>query len=159
MLKVSLGDEQVSQSADIACIDPPATDPNLKPPELQTLIENFCLGTRRLHLFGSKNSLRRGWLTVSLLTDGGARTLFSKESKVQTIEKEDGIVWEPREWDKDEWAKTWEQDGEGSVAPLLPFNEGEPSVSSLHARSFPRRVPRGDRRNRLSSHASTSCIR
>ena len=26
------------------------TDPALKPPELQSLIENFCLGTRRLHL-------------------------------------------------------------------------------------------------------------
>ncbi|KWU41253.1 MT-A70-domain-containing protein, partial [Rhodotorula sp. JG-1b] len=39
-------------------------DPDLKPPELQSLIENFCLGTRRLHLYGSPHSLRRGWLTL-----------------------------------------------------------------------------------------------
>ncbi|KAK4701243.1 mRNA m6A methyltransferase non-catalytic subunit, partial [Phenoliferia sp. Uapishka_3] len=39
-------------------------DKDLKPPELQSLIENFCLGTRRLHLFGSPHSLRRGWVTV-----------------------------------------------------------------------------------------------
>ncbi|KAG7087584.1 hypothetical protein E1B28_013538 [Marasmius oreades] len=41
------------------------TDPTLKPPEMYTLIENFCLGTRRLELFGrATSSLRRGWVTV-----------------------------------------------------------------------------------------------
>ncbi|KAF9264563.1 MT-A70-domain-containing protein [Marasmius fiardii PR-910] len=42
-----------------------STDPTLKPPEMYTLIENFCLGTRRLELFGrATSSLRRGWVTV-----------------------------------------------------------------------------------------------
>ncbi|KAL1738601.1 MT-A70-domain-containing protein, partial [Schizophyllum fasciatum] len=41
------------------------TDPTRKPPEMYTLIENFCLGLRRLELFGrAPASLRRGWLTV-----------------------------------------------------------------------------------------------
>lgn len=39
-------------------------DPTAKPPELYHLIENFCLGTRRLELFGRNTNLRPGWLTV-----------------------------------------------------------------------------------------------
>ncbi|CDS02008.1 related to KAR4-transcription factor required for gene regulation in response to pheromones [Sporisorium scitamineum] len=35
-----------------------------KPPELYQTIENFCLGTRRLELFGRNRNLRRGWLTI-----------------------------------------------------------------------------------------------
>ena len=41
------------------------TDPTRKPPEMYTLIENFCLGTRRLEIFGRIHSLRRGWVTVT----------------------------------------------------------------------------------------------
>ena len=37
-----------------------------KPPEMYQLIENFCLGTRRIELFGRNRNLRRGWLTVGL---------------------------------------------------------------------------------------------
>ena len=33
-----------------------------KPDELYTIIENFCLGQRRLEIFG--NQPRRGWVTV-----------------------------------------------------------------------------------------------
>jgi hypothetical protein len=41
------------------------SDPTRKPPETYTLIENFCLGTRRLEIFGrARSSLRRGWVTV-----------------------------------------------------------------------------------------------
>lgn len=35
-----------------------------KPVELYSIIERFCNGRRRLELFGSDRSLRRGWLTV-----------------------------------------------------------------------------------------------
>jgi len=31
---------------------------------MYTLIENFCLGLRRLEIFGRRSSLRRGWVTV-----------------------------------------------------------------------------------------------
>ncbi|PWN37799.1 MT-A70-domain-containing protein [Meira miltonrushii] len=41
-------------------------DMRSKPPEMMDLIENFCLGTRRLELFGRNRNLRRGWLTVGL---------------------------------------------------------------------------------------------
>lgn len=43
-----------------------AIDTRSKPPEMMDLIENFCLGTRRLELFGRNRNLRRGWLTVGL---------------------------------------------------------------------------------------------
>lgn len=41
------------------------TDPTRKPPEMYQLIENFCLGARRLEIFGRYHSLRRGWVTVT----------------------------------------------------------------------------------------------
>jgi len=41
-------------------------DPLHKPPELYNLIESFCLGTRRLELFGSSKNARAGWLTVGM---------------------------------------------------------------------------------------------
>ncbi|KAJ7279036.1 MT-A70-domain-containing protein [Mycena rebaudengoi] len=42
-----------------------AADPTRKPPEMYTLIENFCLGTRRLEIFGrAASSIRRGWVTA-----------------------------------------------------------------------------------------------
>jgi hypothetical protein len=40
------------------------SDPTRKPPETYALIENFCLGTRRLELFGRASSVRRGWVTL-----------------------------------------------------------------------------------------------
>ena len=35
-----------------------------KPVEIFHIIEHFCLGRRRLHLFGKDTSIRPGWLTV-----------------------------------------------------------------------------------------------
>lgn len=35
-----------------------------KPIEIFHIIEHFCLGRRRLHLFGRDSSIRPGWLTV-----------------------------------------------------------------------------------------------
>lgn len=35
-----------------------------KPMEIFHIIEHFCLGRRRLHLFGKDTSVRPGWLTV-----------------------------------------------------------------------------------------------
>ena len=61
-------------------------DPTRKPPEMYTLIENFCLGIRRLEIFGkSRSSLRRGWVTV--LADGQEVT----------------ADLETAPWDKDMW--------------------------------------------------------
>eukprot|EP01084_Bolivina_argentea_P266488 452005_1 len=37
----------------------------MKPNELYDIIERFCLGRKRLELFGCKHNLRPGWLTIS----------------------------------------------------------------------------------------------
>lgn len=131
-------------------LDPSASaDPDLKPPELQSSIENFCLGTRRLHLYGSPHSLRRGWLTLSAPS---SKPTFSPESVVHPVERE-GTASEqrerwgaPREWTRDEWEARWrkkrvpvsmiggggggsQQQGGGApdvqrVDTLLPYVEG-----------------------------------
>ncbi|PLW33693.1 hypothetical protein PCASD_10298 [Puccinia coronata f. sp. avenae] len=49
---------------DVIVSEPDPTDPLHKPEELYQLIENFCLGRRRLELFGSSRCLRPGWLTI-----------------------------------------------------------------------------------------------
>ena len=38
--------------------------PERKPHELYCIAERFCLGTRRIELFGTNRNIRRGWLTV-----------------------------------------------------------------------------------------------
>jgi hypothetical protein len=43
--------------------EPEWGDPN-KPIELYHIIEHFCLGRRRLHLFARESTIRRGWLSV-----------------------------------------------------------------------------------------------
>ncbi|KAJ3067960.1 N6-adenosine-methyltransferase subunit mettl14 [Podochytrium sp. JEL0797] len=43
--------------------EPPHGD-TAKPVELYTIIENFCLGKRRLELFGRDGNVRDGWVTV-----------------------------------------------------------------------------------------------
>lgn len=43
--------------------EPEWSDPN-KPIELYHIIEHFCLGRRRLHLFARESTIRRGWLSV-----------------------------------------------------------------------------------------------
>ncbi len=35
-----------------------------KPTEIFHIIEHFCLGRRRLHLFGRDSTIRPGWLTI-----------------------------------------------------------------------------------------------
>lgn len=35
-----------------------------KPEELYDVIERFCLGRRRLELFGEIHNIREGWLTI-----------------------------------------------------------------------------------------------
>ncbi|GAA5939277.1 Kar4p [Sporobolomyces koalae] len=124
-------------------------DTNLKPPELQTLIENFCLGTRRLHVYGSKHALRRGWLTIQSPHE---ETPYVPESKVQQVENEqddDGnnTVWHQRAWNKEVWETTWKKKRDvgvagginvqdDKVATLLPFVE---ELDALRPKSPPPR--------------------
>jgi N6-adenosine-specific RNA methylase IME4 len=49
---------------DVIVAEPDPSDPARKPEELYALVENFCLGTRRLHLFAPPSFARPGWLAV-----------------------------------------------------------------------------------------------
>ncbi|KAI6160285.1 MT-A70-domain-containing protein [Pisolithus thermaeus] len=78
-------------------------DPTRKPPEMYTLIENFCLGTRRLEIFGrARSSLRRGWVTV--LAEG-------EEERVQELIRERAVCVPEnvRRWEKEGWDETVKQ--------------------------------------------------
>ncbi|KAJ6542702.1 MT-A70-domain-containing protein [Mycena capillaripes] len=91
------------------------TDPTRKPPEMYTLIENFCLGTRRLELFGrAPSSLRRGWVTALA---PGQETRLPTEG---TVYSEDGVLasrWDREAWDND--IKTLANGGK-TVVPMTP---------------------------------------
>lgn len=54
----------VLSDTDVIIWEGDPADPTRKPPEMYTLVENFCLGMRRLEIFGKLSSLRRGWVTV-----------------------------------------------------------------------------------------------
>lgn len=69
------------------------SDPTRKPPEMYTLIENFCLGTRRLEVFGKLSSLRRGWVTVLGSDTAPERPIF--------VEGEEG--GNATRWDRESW--------------------------------------------------------
>lgn len=95
-----------------------ASDPTLKPPEMYTLIENFCLGLRRLEIFGRARTLRRGWVTA--LAEG-------EEERI-----EDGMCVDADEnneaqdnaapWDREAWEnKVKEISNSGkAVVPMTP---------------------------------------
>lgn len=49
---------------DLIISEEPARGSLEKPVEIFQIIERFCLGSRRLHLFGGESAIRPGWLTV-----------------------------------------------------------------------------------------------
>ncbi|KII84112.1 hypothetical protein PLICRDRAFT_46445 [Plicaturopsis crispa FD-325 SS-3] len=90
-----------------------ATDPTRKPPEMYTLIENFCLGTRRLEIFGrARSSLRRGWVTV--LAEG-------EEERISSGLGMD-VDGDYAPWDKDSWENGIRELANGGkcVVPMTP---------------------------------------
>lgn len=88
-------------------------DPTRKPPEMYTLIENFCLGTRRLEIFGKLNSsLRRGWVTAV-----GGDSVPDGPIHVDSPEGGLATVFNRERWDAD--IKTL---ANGSVKPVVPMS-------------------------------------
>lgn len=100
---------------------------------MYTLVENFCLGLRRLELFARARSLRRGWLSV--LADGeeahvpavqacAADARLSPEQLdggVNVLGQELGVDRAER-WDQDKWEaamRAWLQSGR-AVVPMTP---------------------------------------
>ena len=49
---------------DIIITEEPEYGNTKKPEEIFHIIEHFCLGTRRLHIFGTDTTIRRGWVTI-----------------------------------------------------------------------------------------------
>lgn len=92
-------------------------DPTLKPPEMYTLVENFCLGLRRLELFARGKTLRRGW--VSVLAEG-------EGERVQDVVEDDGEgIAQPRVWDKDVWERELKELAKGSGGRMVvPMTSG-----------------------------------
>ncbi|KAG6810858.1 hypothetical protein H0H92_010042 [Tricholoma furcatifolium] len=95
-------------------------DPTRKPPEMYTLVENFCLGLRRLEIFGRPSSLRRGWVTVMaegqyerLPTGGDARGTIHVEGE------EGGLA---TKWDRELWEAAIKERTVGgkAVVPMTP---------------------------------------
>ncbi|KAJ7619531.1 MT-A70-domain-containing protein [Roridomyces roridus] len=91
------------------------TDPTRKPPEMYTLIENFCLGTRRLELFGrATSSLRRGWVTALA---AGQESHLPAEGAVYSEEGAKAGKWDWAKWEAD--IKTLANGGK-TVVPMTP---------------------------------------
>ncbi|SBS91166.1 mRNA methyltransferase, putative, partial [Plasmodium malariae] len=61
---------------------------NNKPEELYKIIEKFCLGRRKIELFGTNRNIRNGWLTLGKNMD---TTLFNKEEYISWFEGD--IAW------------------------------------------------------------------
>lgn len=101
-----------------------STDPTLKPPEMYTLIENFCLGLRRLELFGRARTLRKGW--VSALADG-------EEASIP-VDKNGDIVMDgddetPVRWNREAWeAKMKEFAAQTGGKCVVPMTSGTPCI-------------------------------
>ncbi|GJE89455.1 MT-A70-domain-containing protein [Phanerochaete sordida] len=74
-----------------------SSDPTLKPPEMYTLIENFCLGLRRLEIFGRARTLRPGW--VSALAEGEEARIEDALGEDAQMEDEDS----PVKWDRESY--------------------------------------------------------
>ncbi|KAF8762041.1 Oxysterol-binding protein [Rhizoctonia solani] len=94
---------------DVIVWDGDPTDPTRKPPEMYSLIENFCLGTRRLEIFGKLTSLRRGWVTV-LAANAGTPP---KEQEGTDDNNEPA----PVQWDKATWETSVHRENGKYIVP------------------------------------------
>ncbi|KAF8486944.1 MT-A70-domain-containing protein [Russula ochroleuca] len=114
------------------------TDPTRKPPEMYTLVENFCLGLRRLELFARARSLRRGWVSVlaegeemhvpavqAQARAGDAPLSLSPEQQLEAgtnVLGQELAVDRAERWDQDKWEaamRVWLQNGR-AVVPMTP---------------------------------------
>ncbi|KAF8642947.1 hypothetical protein AX16_009334 [Volvariella volvacea WC 439] len=97
------------------------SDPTRKPPEMYTLIENFCLGIRRLEIFGkAASSLRRGWVTA--LAPGQDEQLPHPEQgdRPGIIHVEGDEGGNATRWDKETWEEGIRQLANGGK-PVVPM--------------------------------------
>lgn len=103
-----------------------AQDPTRKPPEMYTLIENFCLGTRRLELFGrARSSLRRGWVTV-LMEGDEARVRGEMAPDIDVSEQAAGL------WEREGWEAGIRELAGSEGRPVVPST---PEIDALRPKS------------------------
>lgn len=98
---------------DVIIWDGDPTDPTRKPPETYSLVENFCLGTRRLEIFGKLSSLRRGWVTV-LAANAGTP---SNTKEPDSVSNETDADMAPIQWDKATWEASVHRENGKYVVP------------------------------------------
>src|SRR5882762_5620470 len=97
---------------------------------MYTLIENFCLGVRRLELFGRARTLRRGWVTVladgenELVSQVTEQALADRrdnvgppENSAQDFRPESAVRWNKEDWDAKVQALA---QGGKPVVPMTP---------------------------------------
>ena len=74
---------------DLIITEEPAYGSTEKPAEIFSIIEHFCLGRRRLYLFGDDSTVRPGWLTLG---PDLSSSNYSKETYNNYFEKTDDLV-------------------------------------------------------------------
>ena len=117
----------VSLDTDVLIWEGDASDPTLKPPEMYTLIENFCLGLRRLEIFGRARTARRGWVTA--LAEG-------EEERIEegmTLGADDGSGEELQEGAMRFNRERWEAKVKELEAKLLEIEGGASTSASTAA--------------------------
>jgi len=68
---------------DIIVDEEPPFGATQKPKEIYEIIERFCLGRKRIELFGGPENIRRGWLTIGNTLPGTKFNLEEYESWIK----------------------------------------------------------------------------
>ena len=106
-----------------------ASDPTLKPPEMYTLIENFCLGLRRLEVFGRARTARRGWVTA--LAEGEEERIEEGMALGDDDDPQDGAM----RWDRERWEARVKELVEGPRLVVPPTAGASVALCSCVLRS------------------------
>jgi hypothetical protein len=96
---------------------------------MYTLIENFCLGFRRLEIFGRPSSLRRGWVTV--LSQGQEERLPPAVDGLGTIHVEGEEGGRATRWERETWEDGVKELSNGGK-PVVPMT---PEIDALRPKS------------------------
>ena len=141
------------------------TDPTLKPPEMYTLIENFCLGMRRLELFGRARTLRRGW--VSVLAEGEEDRV---DEDAMLVDTGSGEAAPPEKWNREPWEAQVKQLSQGgkpvvpqssdieALRPKSPVRGGSSNNNQLPTAPLPSGLPHNPLINMQSNPMSSGAL-